>query len=135
MGSFAWLRQVLVTNLLAVLFGAYFGSGKQIEKHIPNSMKKDDDQKQTQRKTLYQLLGKLPDYHRPVTVKIILQEETEDFFIQKLLLDLNGRELVPAYFTRPKKLKSKIPVVLFNHSHFGQYQVGKNEFINGRKEM
>jgi hypothetical protein len=28
-----------------------------------------------------------------------------------------------------------VPVVLFNHSHFGQYEVGKNEFLLGRPEM
>jgi hypothetical protein len=55
--------------------------------------------------------------------------------IEQLWMDLNGYEKVPAYFTRPKNTTGKIPVILFNHSHFGQYQVGKNEFLYGRKEM
>ncbi|MCW3111560.1 MAG: hydrolase, partial [Segetibacter sp.] len=58
-----------------------------------------------------------------------------EMIIEKLLFDINGQELVPAYFTRPKNSKGKIPVILFNHSHFGQYEVGKEEFIKGRKEM
>ncbi len=91
--------------------------------------------KPAQRKALYQLLGKLPDRHRPISAKLISREETEEVIIEKLLLDVNGLELVPAYFTLPKKAQGKVPVVLFNHSHFGQYEVGKNEFIKGRPEM
>jgi Abhydrolase family len=87
------------------------------------------------RMELYELLGKLPDRHRPMTVKVISREETDEMIIEKLLFDINGIELVPAYFTRPKNSKGKLPVILFNHSHFGQYQVGKEEFIKGRKEM
>ena len=51
------------------------------------------------------------------------------------MLDLNGLELVPAYFIKPKNSTGRLPVVLFNHSHFGQYKVGKDEFLFGRKEM
>lgn len=90
---------------------------------------------QEQRKTLYRLLGKLPDRHRPISVQILSNEETAELIIQKILLDINGLELVPAFFTKPKQVVGKLPVVLFNHSHFGQYQVGKNEFLLGREEM
>ncbi|QMU29031.1 dienelactone hydrolase family protein [Adhaeribacter radiodurans] len=93
------------------------------------------EEKQKQRQALYQLLGRLPSRNRPISAKVVAREETEEIVIEKLLLDLNGLELVPAYFTKPKKVTGKIPVVLFNHSHFGQYEVGKNEFVKGRKEM
>lgn len=91
--------------------------------------------KREQRQKLYQLLGKLPDRHRPISVQVISREETEEYILEKLLLDINGFELVPAYFTKPKNAKGKVPVVLFNHSHFGQYEVGKDEYLLGRKEM
>jgi hypothetical protein len=91
--------------------------------------------KEARRKELYALLGKLPDRHRPISVKLVSREETDEMITEKLLFDFNGFELVPAYFTKPKNSKGKIPVILFNHSHFGEYEVGKNEFINGRKEM
>lgn len=97
-------------------------------KHLPAT-------KAEQRKKLYQLLGKLPDRNRPMTVKLISREETDEYILEKLLFDINGLELVPAYFTKPKHAKGKVPVVLFNHSHFGQYEVGKNEYVKGRKEM
>ena len=91
--------------------------------------------KEARRKELYILLGKLPDRHRPMSVKLISREETDEMITEKLLLDINGFELVPAYFTKPKNSKGKIPVILFNHSHFGEYEVGKEEFVKGRKEM
>jgi dienelactone hydrolase len=91
--------------------------------------------KKERRKELYALLGKLPDRNRPITVKLISKEETDEMITEKLLLDINGIESVPAYFTKPKNNKGKLPVILFNHSHFGQYEVGKNEFTKGRKEM
>jgi hypothetical protein len=91
--------------------------------------------KEKQRKALYQLLGKLPDRRRPISVKVVSREERDELIVEKLLFDINGLELVPAYFTKPKATKGKVPVVLFNHSHFGQYEVGKEEFVRGRKEM
>jgi dienelactone hydrolase len=93
------------------------------------------ESKSKQRRALYQLLGKLPQRQRPISAKLVHTEESQGIIIEKLLLDLNGLELVPAYFTRSKNAGGKLPVVLFNHSHFGQYEVGKNEFVKGRPEM
>ena len=87
------------------------------------------------RNQLYALLGKLPDRHRPISVQVTNQLETSDLVVEKLLLDLNGIEPVPAYFTKPKQSNGPIPVVLFNHAHFGQYEVGKEEYLRGRPEM
>ena len=86
--------------------------------------------KEMLRKKLYGMLGKLPNRNRPISVKLVSTEERDGVIIEKLLLDLNGRELVPAYFSKPKNSSGTLPVVLFNHSHFGQYEVGKNEFVN-----
>ena len=91
--------------------------------------------KEERRDQLYNLLGRLPERDRPFSARLISREEKEEYILEKLILDINGMEPVPAFFTKPKNANGKIPVVLFNHSHFGQYEVGKNEFINGRKEM
>ncbi|SEI90888.1 Dienelactone hydrolase [Cyclobacterium xiamenense] len=91
--------------------------------------------KAEQREKLYALLGRLPDRERPIGVELLSTEERDGVIIQKLRLDINGKESVPAYFSKPKNASGKLPVVLFNHSHFGQYEVGKNEFVLGRKEM
>ena len=91
--------------------------------------------KETRRHELYKLMGHLPDRDRPISVEMVSREETDDMIVEKLLMDLNGLEKVPAYFTKPKNSNGRIPVILFNHSHFGQYDVGKKEFLFGRKEM
>lgn len=93
------------------------------------------ESKEAQRKVLYQLLGRLPDRQRPLSVEVLSTEVIDDVIVEKLLLDINGIEKVPAFFTKPKNSNGKLPVVLFNHSHFGQYEVGKNEYLYGRKEM
>ena len=91
--------------------------------------------KQKDRAELYALLGKLPDRHRPIHVVVVSRQETDEMIVEKLLMDINGLEKVPAYFTKPRNKTGKLPVVLFNHSHFGQYGVGKEEFMQGRPEM
>lgn len=82
------------------------------------------------RKKLYFLLGDLPDRNRKISVECISIEEKEKYIIENLILDLNGIEKVPAYFVKPKNFEGKLPVILYNHYHGGQYDVGKKEFIN-----
>ncbi len=91
--------------------------------------------KEQRREVLYQLLGRLPDRDRSISVEVISRADSGEMIVEKLLMDLNGFEKVPAYFTKPKNSSGKIPAILFNHSHFGQYHVGKNEFLYGREEM
>ncbi|SHE53285.1 Dienelactone hydrolase [Seinonella peptonophila] len=88
-------------------------------------------EKAIQRMKLYHLLGELPLRSREISVEDILIEEREHYDLEKLLLDLNGIELVPAYFVKPKHLPAKTPTILFNHSHGGFYQLGKNELLEG----
>jgi dienelactone hydrolase len=87
------------------------------------------------RAELYSLLGDLPPREHPVTARLISQEEGETYTIERLLLDLNGLELVPAYLLHPKinrgQTLSRAPVVLYNHSHGGNYSVGKEELLKG----
>jgi dienelactone hydrolase len=91
--------------------------------------------KDAKRRELYGLLGKLPDRNCPITANLISSAESEFYTLETLVLDLNGIQPVPAYFVRPKNVSGRVPAVLFNHSHFGQYQVGKNELTRGRDEM
>jgi len=84
---------------------------------------------------LYNLLGYLPSRDREITVKTVFMEERESFVLEKLILDLNGTEPVPAYFLRPKNVTGKLPVVLYNHSHGGRYHMGKDELLEGAPYM
>jgi dienelactone hydrolase len=49
--------------------------------------------------------------------------------VERLVLDLNGIEPVPAYFVRPVEDARPRPTVLFNHSHGGNCERGKNELL------
>lgn len=92
-------------------------------------------QQKSRRQQLYDLLGDLPDRNRPIAVKEIREQIHDGYILEKLILDLNGLEDVPAYFVRPKKLSGKVPIVIYNHAHGGQYQIGKEEFITHRASL
>jgi dienelactone hydrolase len=88
--------------------------------------------KTARRAELYGLLGDLPERDRPVSAVIVDEEDHNEYILEKLLLDLNGVEPVPAYFTRPYPQAGQMPVVLYNHAHGGQYEIGKEELLHGR---
>ncbi len=81
------------------------------------------------RQELYRLLGDLPPRDRAIGVRIVSVDERPGYVLEKLVLDLNGLEPVPAYFARPKQLTGRAPAVLYNHAHGGQYHIGKREFV------
>ncbi|HKE96540.1 MAG TPA: acetylxylan esterase [Povalibacter sp.] len=87
------------------------------------------------RRELYDLLGKLPARNRPVSAQLIATEDRGSYTLEKLVLDLNGIEPVPAYFAKPIGASGRLPTVLFNHSHGGGYTIGKTEFNEGRAYM
>jgi dienelactone hydrolase len=118
------MKKILLVCSVAILLFSCTATKKSSSKNVTSDRKK-----------LYSLLGRLPDRNRPIKVQVISREEKDDIILERLMLDLNGIEQVPAYFTKPKNASGKLPVVLFNHSHFGQYNVGKDEFLFGRKEM
>jgi len=87
--------------------------------------------RQEQRALLYNLLGDLPPRDRNVTAQLLEQRHTRDYELEYLLLDLNGKEAAPAYFVKPKGASGKLPVILFSHSHGGNYALGKDELLLG----
>lgn len=87
------------------------------------------------RQELYDLLGRLPDRDRPVSSRNVATEECDDYVLEKLLLDLNGEEGVPAYLVRPPDVSGPRPTILYNHAHGGDYALGKDELIHGRKSL
>jgi dienelactone hydrolase len=85
--------------------------------------------KQEARELLYSLLGDLPPRDRPINAEKLMEQEREGYLLEKLMLDLNGIERVPAYFVRPPDSRGPWPVVLYNHYHGGAYDWGKEELI------
>lgn len=87
------------------------------------------------RQELYALMGDLPDRARPIRSETISVEERNGYRLETLLLDLNGIEAVPAYFVRPLAATGRLPVVLYNHAHGGDYVLGKDELLAGRSHL
>lgn len=77
---------------------------------------------------LQQLLGDVPS-DQPITATLLKQEELDGYKLESLLLDLNGIERVPAYIAKPLQGDGPFPLVVFNHSHGGDYANGRNEFV------
>jgi len=101
----------------------------------PDSPRRIENDPEARRKQLYDLLGDLPDRQRPIQVRQVDEAERDGYLLETLELDLNGIEIVPAYFARPKDAKGPRPTILFNHSHGGGYDIGKKEFIEGRRYL
>ena len=87
------------------------------------------------KRILYSLLGELPPLSYKISHRKIFEEERENYILEKLVLDLNGIEAVPAYFARPKKIDGRIPAILYNHAHGGCYEIGKEELLSGRGSL
>ncbi|MCL6443068.1 MAG: dienelactone hydrolase family protein [Alicyclobacillus sp.] len=95
-----------------------------------------DALREQRRAELYALLGDLPPRERPIDARYLGEEVRDTYVIEHLLLDLNGMEPVPAYFIRPKVPPNKpTPVILYNHSHGGNYALGKDELLTGREYL
>jgi cephalosporin-C deacetylase-like acetyl esterase len=92
-----------------------------------HDMEKEDSGKRRQR--LYKLLGDLPPQNRKSSVETLSTTEKEGFVLEKLVLDLNGLEPVPAYFIRPQSSSGRVPAILYNHWHGGMYQLGKDQLL------
>ena len=92
-------------------------------------------QSETRRHKLYALCGDLPARDRSIQATLISREERTGYILETLVLDLNGIETVPAYWVAPKQTHGRLPVVLYNHAHGGNYEIGKNELLIGRPAL
>ena len=85
------------------------------------------------RKELWGLLGDLPWQHKPSPAKLIKTEKHEGYTLERLVLDLNGIEPVPALLLIPDKRKERAPGLLYIHWHAGMYELGKEQLLVGVK--
>ena len=83
------------------------------------------------RKELWGLLGDLPWEHRPGPAKLVSKEEHDDYTLERLVLDLNGVEPVPALLLIPRKRQTPAPGLLYIHWHGGMYDLGKEMLLKG----
>ena len=83
------------------------------------------------RQELYDLLGDLPDRNHPISYTVLSVSKEKPYTLERLVLDLNGIESVPAYLVRPLT-DGPCSCMLYNHAHGGDYALGKDELIRGR---
>jgi len=83
------------------------------------------------RKELWGLLGDLPWQHKPGPPKLVKREKHDGYTLDRLVLDLNGAEPVPALLLIPEKRQTPAPGLLFIHWHGGMYDLGKEQLLVG----
>jgi len=86
---------------------------------------------QERRKELWGLLGDLPWQNKPGPAKLLSTERHEGYTLERLVLDLNGVEPVPALLLIPEKRQTPAPGMLFIHWHAGMYDLGKEQLLRG----
>jgi len=83
------------------------------------------------RRELWGLLGDLPWRHRPGPAKLVKTEKHDGYTLERLVLDLNGEEPVPALLLVPDKRQTPAPGLLYIHWHGGMYELGKEQLLKG----
>lgn len=83
------------------------------------------------RRHLYELLGDLPSRSETILSKRIQLVQTEHYILEELTITFDGVNWTSAYFVKPVDQRGPFKTVLFNHSHGGNYDLGKDELIHG----
>lgn len=83
------------------------------------------------RKELWSLLGDLPWQHRASPPRLLKTEKHNGYTLERLVLDLNGIEPVPALLLIPDKRQTPSPGLLYIHWHGGMYGLGKEQLLMG----
>ncbi len=100
-----------------------------------SSRVRDQSPEGKDRRFLYSLLGDLPPRDAPISARVVREEDRDGYVLERLLLDLNDEELVPAIFLRPAKVIARAPAILYHHAHGGDWALGKEELLHGRPEL
>jgi hypothetical protein len=83
------------------------------------------------RKELWSLLGDLPWDHKPRPAVVLATEKHPGYTLERLVLDLNGIEAVPALLLIPDQRPARAPGLLYIHWHAGMYDLGKEQLLTG----
>jgi dienelactone hydrolase len=83
------------------------------------------------RRELWRLLGDVPWNHQPAPPRLVSKEKREGYTLERLVLDLNGIEPVPAILLIPDKRQARAPGLLYMHWHAGMYDLGKEQLLQG----
>jgi dienelactone hydrolase len=87
------------------------------------------------RRQLFELLGDLPDREAPFRSTLVRTVEHADFIQEDWLFEWNQIEPVPGVLLKPRHVEPPFPAVLYHHAHGGDYELGKDELLQGRKAL
>ncbi len=93
------------------------------------------DYQKGRRAELWKLLGDLPWDYKPGPARLIRTEKHAGYSLERLVLDLNGLEPVPAVLLIPDRRPVHAPGLLFIHWHGGMYDLGKEQLLAGVREQ
>ncbi|MDR2234247.1 MAG: twin-arginine translocation signal domain-containing protein [Tannerella sp.] len=120
-------KSAMATAGISIGMDGFSSNFKQCASHA--------ESRDERRSQLYNLLCDLPPRDRKISAEVVSIERKNDYILEKLSLDLNGQQLVPAWFAKPVNAIAPMPVILFSHSHGGYYKLGKDELIKGNTYM
>jgi dienelactone hydrolase len=83
------------------------------------------------RRELWALLGDVPWQHRLGPATLVKTEKHAGYTLERLVLDLNGEEPVPALLLIPDIRQTPAPGLLYIHWHGGMYELGKEQLLKG----
>jgi hypothetical protein len=116
--------------MLALGAGSTVAAGKGTEEQEP--LGEDFSVYQRRRRAdLWALLGQLPWDHRPAPPRLVKTEKRDGYTLERLVLDLNGFEPVPALLVLPDRRAARAPGLLYIHWHGGMYDLGKEQLVIG----
>lgn len=125
-------RQFLQTSAAALACASTPNTGSLAGPEASElSAKKFALQQEKRRKALWGLLGDLPWQHKPGPAKLLKTEKHDGYTLERLTLDLNGMEPVPAILLIPEKRQASAPGLLYIHWHGGMYDLGKEQLLQG----
>lgn len=125
-------REFLRASAVVMAAGALASTAARAGAEAPQESSRGFAANQTQRrKELWGLLGALPWNHRPGPAKLVRTEKHVGYTLERLVLDLNGEEPVPALLLIPDKRQTPAPGLLYIHWHAGMYGLGKEQLLKG----
>ena len=101
------------------------------EPHLERSAPDFAAHQAQRRKELWSVLGDLPWQHKPGPAKVLATEKRDGYTLERLVLDLNGLEPVPAVLLVPDRRAARAPGLLYIHWHGGMYDLGKEQLLVG----
>jgi len=124
-------RDFLRSSAVAASFALGGSSGVSGERKETHGDHDFPGFQERRRKQLWGLLGDLPWNHHPGPAKLSRTEKHDGYTLERLALDLNGQEPVPALLLIPDKRQERAPGMLYIHWHAGMYGLGKEQLLRG----